>query len=161
MPERTRRSGWILPAILLGVYLLIKVQGWAFAYEAGILQRQLDELRPALSAMALAEQLKIALKAYEEGIRQIRRQHLPGPILLKDLTHLPASMVLERVELSPRTLRIRGTFLAGIRPPEKVLVPWAERLRSLGPALRIRKIAPSPEEPGRWQFELQVEDVGA
>ena len=159
-PPKAQKSGWVLFAVLLGVYLLIKIQGWAFAYGARTLQRQLEELRPALSAMALSEQLKGTIRSYEEGVRQIRQRHLAGADLLKDFSRLPSSFVLDQVELRPDTLRISGNLLAGSRAPEAALVVWAGTLSEWGSRIRIRKIVPFPEEPGRWQFELQVESRG-
>ena len=155
-PRRNRKS-WILPAVLLGIYLLIKVQGWIFASGARTLERQLEELRPVLSAMALSEQLKGTIKSYEEGARQIRQRHLPGELLLRDLSHLPASFVLDHVELRSEAVRISGSFLAGVRNPETALVLWAQTLRGLGSRVWIRKLVPLQANPGRWQFELQLE----
>lgn len=152
-----RLRGWALPAVLLAVYLLIKLQGWGYARGVHSLQQQLNELRPALSTKAFLEQCKATVRAYEEISHQIRRRDQAAGALLEILSMMPASVTLERLEgRSPGTIRLQGFVLAGQRPPESILVPWAERLAQAGDVrVRIRGLIPSVRGAGFWNFEVE------
>ncbi len=154
---RVRLKGWFLPAVLLAVYLLIKLQGWGYARQVHSLQQQLDELRPALSTKVFLEQCKATVRAYEGIADQIRRRDQGGVALLEMISMAPPSVTLERLEAhTSGMIRLQGFLLAGQRPPESVLVPWAGRLAQGGEAgIRIRKLAPSVRGAGFWDFELE------
>ncbi len=158
-----KHSGWILPGILIGFYLVIKLQGWAAAQEVKSLERQLAEIRPGLSAIVLAEQLENTKRACEEVASRVRRLDLQNGQLLARIFGLPASITLSKVEmrsrLSLRVTRIQGTLLPGAREPETVLVQWVEPLRRQGAKVVIQKLSLSFETPGVWEFDLEVEDA--
>lgn len=178
---RKLRPGWVLGGILLAVYLGIKLQGWGYARQAASLERQIEELRPGLSAIVLSEQLENTRRACEEiGVR-VRQLDLKTGRLVSELSELPASITLTKVELRSRLslpvpgtlsvpaegpgvrsqhgIRIQGTLLPGARDPETVLVQWAHTLREEGGRVFIQKLAPSFETPGLWEFDLEVGDA--
>lgn len=159
--KRKRPVGWVLPALLLGIYAIIKLQGWAYARQAQQLQRQLDGLRPALSAKVAQEQAELLRDHYRQALEQLGQADVRGGWLLQEISKdLPVSVTLERIERSaPRSLRAQGTCVPGIRPPETVLVLWAQRLREAGLGVRIRRLVPSARWPGMWTFEVQVENA--
>lgn len=154
-----RSSRWFLPALLLGIYLFLKLQGWVYARGAADFKRQLDELRPALAAKVQQEQLEKTRQACLEASEAIQKAHRDGARFLQWFSqHLPASVTLRRVELrADRGLIVRGTLLPGIRTPESVIVPWAQKLQALQPNLRIEELVPLSETPGAWSFELRSE----
>ena len=156
-----RRTGWILPGILLGVYLVLKLLAWGCARQVSDLERQMSELRPALSAKVLYEQLEGTRRACIQISDQIRQMGLDKTRLMEELSHLPASITIEKLEVRrpPKGLRIDGTVLPGIRSPESVLVPWAQKVGVADKRVTIRKLVPLPQTPGSWRFELQVEDA--
>ena len=170
---------WILPGILLAVYILIKLQAWSYARHAAELEKELNQLRPALSAIVLAGQLENTRKVCQEVSDQVRRLDLRNGRLLEQLSKLPASITLERLENrahlkvplqgvfsievgrpEPRLqtgLRIQGAFFSGVRDPESVLVRWVQSLQSEGMNIRIQRLAPSAQDPVLWSFELILE----
>ena len=165
-----RRGNWVLPALLLVVYLFFKFQALGYSRQAAQLRKDLNQLRPALSAMALSHQLENTRRACQEISDQVRRLDLQNSRLLEQLSKLPASITLERVEnrahlkgsLQPAPhlqtdLRIQGTLLSGVRDPESVLVRWAQALQSDGMSVQIQRLVPSPQDPALWSFELYLE----
>lgn len=159
--KRKRPVGWVLPAILLGIYVIFKLQGWAYARQAQQLQRQLDSLRPALSAKVAQEQAQLLRDHYRQALEKLGQADVRGGWLLEELSkNLPVSVTLERIERrTPRSLRAQGTCVPGVRPPEAVLVLWAQKLRGDGLRVRIRRLVPSARGSGLWTFEVQVEDA--
>ena len=174
-----RRVNWVLPGILLAVYVFIKLQAWGYARQAAQLEKDLNQLRPTLSAIVLSGQLEHTLQACQEVSGQVRRLDLQNGQLLEHLSKLPASITLERLENRARLkvplqgvfsievgraephlqtgLRIQGTLAAGFRDPESVLVQWAQSLQSDGMNVRIPRLIPSPRDPVLWSFELYLE----
>lgn len=161
--KRKRPVGWVLPAVLLvlGIYVIFKLQGWAYARQAQHLQRQLDGLRPALSAKVAQEQAELLRDRYRQALGQLGQADVRGGWLLQEISkNLPVSITLERIERrTPRSLRAQGTCVPGIRPPEAVLVLWAQKLRREGLHVRIHRLVPSARGSGMWTFEVQVEDA--
>lgn len=155
-PKGFARSRWFLPSILLGIYLFLKLQGWIYARGAADLERQLKEIRPALSAQVQREQLEKTRQACQQASEQVGQIHLDGAKLLQWFSeHLPASITVRRIHLrAGRGLVIEGILFPGVRSPESVIVPWAQKLQILQPNLRIREMAPFSEMPGAWSFEL-------
>lgn len=153
-----RTSPWFLPSLLLGIYLFLKLQGWIYARGGSDFKRQLDELRPALSAKVQQEQLEKSRQACLQASESLQKIHQDGARLLIWFSqHLPASVTLRRVELrADQGLRIQGTLLPGIRSAESVLVSWAQRIQPLQPGIRIQDLVPSSETPGAWSFELRA-----
>ena len=176
-PKRPGR--WVLLAVLLVVYIFFKLQAWSYIRQTKQLEKELDQLRPALSAMVLAEQLENTRRACQEISDQVHRLDLQNGRLLEQLSLLPASVTLERVENRARLkvplqgafsievgrpephlqagLKIEGTLLPGIRNPELVLVRWAQTLQSEGRSVQIQRLVPSPRDPTVWSFELSLE----
>ena len=178
---RRPRPSWILGGLLLLVYVVIKLIGWGYAWQAASLERQLKELRPGLSAIVLSEQLENTRRACQEITNRVRQLDLKTSRLVAQFSGLPASITVSKVELRSRlTLpvpgtfsisvegpgvrsqhgtRIQGTLLPGVRDPETVLVQWAHALRQEGGRVVIQKLAPSFETPGLWEFDLEVMDA--
>lgn len=165
-PKGFARSRWFLPSFLLGIYLFLKLQGWIYARGAADLERQLEEIRPALSAHVQREQLEKTRQAFQQASEQVGQIHLDGAKLLQWLSeHLPASVTIRQIHLrAGQGFVIEGILFPGVRSPESVIVPWAQKLQTLQPNLRIRGLDPFPETPGAWSFELGGEarprDVG-
>lgn len=169
----------MLPALLLIVYLFFKFQALGYSRQAAQLDKELNQLRPALSAMVLSRQLENTRRACQGVSDQVRWLDLQNGRLLEQFSKLPASITLERVENRARlkvplkgvfsieagrpeprlqtSLRIQGTLLSGIRDPESVLVRWAQSLQSDGMSVRIQRLVPSPQDPALWFFELTLE----
>lgn len=179
LPAHKRRSNWVLPVILLTVYIFFKLQAWGYARQAARLEKELDQLRPSLSAIVLSGQLEHTRRACQEISDQVRRLDLQNGRLLEHLSKLPASITLDRLENRARLkvplrgvfslevgrpephlkigLKIQGTLSAGVRDPESVLVRWAQSLQSDGANVRIQRLVPAPQDPTRWSFELTLE----
>lgn len=174
-----RRSSWALPAILLAVYIFFKLQGLSYTRQAAGLEKDLNQLRPTLSAIVLSGQLERTLQACQEVSNQVRRLDLQNGRLLEQISKLPASITLDRLGTQARLkvplqgvfsievgrpephlqtgLRIQGTLAAGIRDPESVLVQWAQSLQFDDVNVRIPRLVPSPRDPSLWSFELTLE----
>jgi len=179
MADQKRHARWVLPTALLTVYIFFKLQAWGYARQAKQLEAELDHLRPALSAMVLAGQLENTRRACQQISDEVRRLDLKNGRLLEQLSKLPASITLERVENRSRlkvplqgvfstevgrpephlqtSLRIQGTLSPGIRDPESVLIRWVQSLQSAGMNARIPRLVPSPKDPALWFFELTLE----
>lgn len=157
--ERRWSLGWIAVLILLGLYLGLKVEGWWFGLSAARLESRLKELRPTLSAIVLHEQLQDTRQACTEALQQIRRLDFQGARFLEQLSQqIPPSIALTRLEVGPRAgVRIRGTFMPGVRSPEAVLVPWVQKIQATGVTLRVQEMAPDRWMPELWYFELKTE----
>ena len=174
-----RRSSWALPAILLAIYIFIKLQAWGYTRQAAQLEKDLNQLRPTLSAIVLSGQLENTLQACQKVSGQVRRLDLQNGQLMEQISKLPASITLDRLENRARLkvplqgvfslevgrpeprlqtgLRIHGTLASGIRDPESVLVRWAQSLQSDGVNVRIPRLVPSPQDRALWSFELYLE----
>lgn len=152
-----RTNRWLLPSLLLGVYLFLKLQGWIYARSAADLERQLDELRPALAVKALSEQLQKARPAYVEAVEKIQQMDLKGAEFLKQLSQdLPVSITLRHVQIRPdRGLSIDGVVLPSMRDPEGVVAGWAQTLRPVWPKIRVWNLRPSVGAPEKWEFHLE------
>lgn len=171
--KRAVRSRWFLPSLLLGVYLFIKLQGWMYARGVIDLERQLEEIRPVLAANVQREQLEKTRQAALQATQRVEAMDLGGKRLLQGFSQdLPASITLRRVQLrADGGLRIEGAVLPGIRTPESILVPWAQKLQLLQPGIRIRELVPLSQRPaleeapprasaqpaGAWNFNLEAE----
>lgn len=173
----------MLGGLLLFVYFVIKLIGWSYACQVVTLDRQLEELRPSLSAIVLSQQLENTRRACEEVASRVRRMDLKNNRLFTQLSSLPASITLTKLDLRSRlTLPIQGTFSitvegAGIqshhgtrlqgtilpgagRDPEDLLVRWARSLQGdEGASVVVRKLSPSFDRPGVWEFDLEMEDA--
>lgn len=170
LPVHKRRSSWVLPGVLLAVYIFFKLQAWSYTRQAAQLEKDLNQLRPTLSAIVLSGQLEHTLQACQEVSDQVRRLDLQNGRLLEQISKLPASITLDRLGTRARLkgplwpeprlqvgLKVQGTLAAGIRDPESVLVRWAQSLQSDGMSVRIPRLVPSPRDPTLWFFELYLE----
>lgn len=178
---RRIKPSWILGGILLAVYIAIKLQAWGYARQVMSLERQLEELRPGLSSIVLAEQMENTRRACEEVTARVQRLDMETARLFGRLSHLPASITLTKLEMrsklslptpgtfsvapvgpgvrSQHSTRLQGTLLPGLRDPETVLVRWAQTLQGEAGSVVIQKLAPSFETPGLWEFDLEVGDA--
>lgn len=146
---------------LLGTYALLKASGWWYELQVDLLEGQLEELRPTLSAIARHEYLENTLQPYVKTAHQLQQLHIKGEGLLERLSKtLPPSLAIHELEWkSPAVFLIRGSCLAGTREPEAVLTLWAERLRVDGYGGGTLKLAPDQKSSGVWYFELNSEGV--
>ncbi|MDO8730623.1 MAG: hypothetical protein Q7J69_05550 [Candidatus Omnitrophota bacterium] len=174
-----RRSGWLLLVLLLLPYVFLKFQALSYARQAAQMEKELDQLRPALSARVLSEQLENTRRACQQVSDQVRRLDLRNGEFLEQLSNLPASITLERIESraglkiplqgvfsvqanrpEPRlqtSLKVQGVLSAGIRDPEWVLARWAQSLQGDGMNVHLRRLVPSAQGPALWSFELYLE----
>ena len=174
-----RRARWVLPTLLLIGYFFLKLQAWNYVQQANQLERELNELRPALSAKILSSQLERTEKACRKISGQVRQLDLQNGQLLQQLSKLPASIALERLENRTRLrvplrgafsvegarpepylrsgLSIQGTLMPGSRDPESVLARWAQSLQSDGMTVQVRRLIPVPRNPAARSFELYLE----
>lgn len=157
-PTRKRPIGWILVGLLLGLYLIIKLQGWGYARHVRELESQLDQLRPALSAIVLYGQLKTVRQACLNLTQQVQTLDLKGAELVERLSRdVPPSITVEEIHLrSPDDLSIWGRVWPGVRPMEQVLVSWAGTFQTAGNRIRIRDLAPPADDPHAVQFLVEV-----
>ena len=170
METQKRRSGWLLLIFLLIPYVFLKFQALSYARQVAQMEKELDQLRPALSARVLSEQLENTRRACQEVSDQVRRLDLRNGELLEQLSKLPASITLERVENRTRLkgplwpaptlqtdLKIQGVLSAGSRDPELVLARWAQSFQGDGMSVHLRRLVPSAQDPALWSFELYLE----
>lgn len=179
METQKRPVGWLLLVLLLIPYVFLKFQALSFARQAARMEKELDQLRPALSARVLSEQLENTRRACQEVSDQVRHLDLRNGEFLEQLSKLPASITLERIESLARlksplqgvfsgevnrpeprlqtSLKIQGVLSAGIRDPESVLARWAQSLQGDGMSVHLRRLVPSAQDPALWSFELYLE----
>ncbi len=162
METRKRPAGWLLLILLLIPYVFLKFQALSYARQAAQMGKELDQLRPALSARVLPEQMENPRRPCQEISDQVRRLDLRNGELLEQLSKLPASITLERVENRAQPhlqtgLKIQGVLSAGIRDPESVLARWVRSLQGNGMSVHIRRLVPSAQDPALWSFELYLE----
>jgi len=148
--------GWIVLGILLAIYLIVKFQTWLFVHQTRALERQLEALRPALSAIALSKQLNQTVQAYQQAVHQIRSHDAFGLAWIETLTRLPASITLDRVEVTRHGAYLVGSLTPGVRSPEAVLVRWVQTLMDLGTRATVSRLVPDEDEADRWLFEVQL-----
>ena len=155
--KRPVRLGWILAGILSFLYLVVKIQAIGYGFQVVRLDRQLQRLRPALSTMILADQMKLSKEIYTKAFDQICQMDLEGTRLLQEISRrIPAVVTLEKLDLDPQMgLRIQGSLRAGDLSPEAVLFPWARELQAHG-EVQVRQLPPSPKDPALWRFELRI-----
>ena len=158
-PKRRWPLGWIFVLILVGLYGGLKLQGWRYGLQSSQLERQLDDLRPALSQIILYEQKKKMLEAYGEALNEIQQLDLGGRELLEQLSRqVPDWMTLRKLTArSGMSLRIEGTCMPDPRDPEGALLSWAQRLQGMGYAVKVEQFFPIAKLPGTWRFELRAE----
>lgn len=168
--DRKRRFGWLLLVLLLIPYVFLKFQALSYSRQVAQMEKELDQLRPALSARVLSEQMEDTRRAFQEVSDQVRRLDLRNGEFLEQLSKLPASITLERIEsrahlkgpLWPEPhlqtgLKIQGVLSPGIRDPESVLARWAQSLQGDGMNVHLRRLIPSAQDPALWSFELYLE----
>ncbi len=156
--KRPGSLGWTLAGILFILYLLVKIQALGYGFQVARLDRKLRQLRPALSAMILADQMKLTKEIYAKAFDQICQMDLEGNRLLQEISReIPPSVRLEKLDLDPQMgLKIQGTVQSGGLSLEAVLLPWAKELQAHGELVQIRQLPPSPRDPGLWRFELKM-----
>ena len=156
--KRPFSFGWTLSGILLVLYLIVKIQAWGYGFQVARLDRKLQQLRPALSAIILADQMKLSQEIYAKAFNQICQMDIEGNRLLQEISRqIPPSVTLEKLDLDPQMgLRIQGAVQSGGLSLEAVLLPWAKELQAHGELVQIRQLPPSPRDPGLWRFELKM-----
>ena len=160
--ERRLPVGWVLATVLLGLYLILKIQAWWYEAMASSLERRLSDLRPVLSAIILQGRLEDTLKASHQAFDQIRRLDLEGGRFLQELSkEVPASVTLSHLEINPRLgARLQGAVLPGIRPPEEVLLSWIQRWQGTRRYnVQVRELNPDRQDASLWHFELNLKLV--
>ena len=151
--------GWTIAWILLGLYLILKLQGWWFGFQAAALEKELKGLRPAISQIVLGEQLKTSCINCTQALDEIRATDLDGALRLEQLSkNLRPSVTLEELELHPMLgSRLWGVVLPGSRSPEKSIHPWASSLRRAQVDVEIRDLVLDKKVPRLWHFEVKAE----
>jgi len=150
--------GWSLFGILLGLYFIVKILAWGYGFQVARLDRKLQHLRPALSAIILADQMKLSKEIYAKAFDQICQMDIEGNRLLQEISRqIPPLVTLEKLDLDPQMgLRIQGAVQPGGSSFEEVLLPWAKELQAHGETVQIRQLDPSPRNPALWRFELKM-----
>lgn len=158
-PVRRRPVGWVIAAVLFGIYVSLKLQSGWFSFQAHRLEQRLNTLRPELTSLVMYEQLKITHAACLQALGEARGSELTAQPFLQQLSEtLPPSITIERLELSQAMgLKVRGSCLPGIRPPEEPILGWAGRLRREGFEVQVKSLTPDPKVTGLWRFELKGE----
>ncbi len=157
---KRRPSGWVIGAILLVFYFVLKIQSWSIGMRVIKLEKELEGLRPAVSSMIQSERTEDLCGAYSQVFQQIRQRDLEGARLLTWFSQeLPPSVTIEKLEAHAAIgLRVRGNFIPGIRNPEATLVFWARKLGGAGYPVSIRELFPDSKVPGLWHFEMRTSE---
>ena len=150
----------MIGAILLAFYFFLKVQSWSIGMQVMKLEKELEGLRPTLSSMIQSQRSEDLCGAYSQVFQQIRQRDLEGARLLTWFSQeLPPSVTIERLQAhAAMGLRVRGSFIPGIRNPEATLVFWARKLEGAGYPMSIRELFPDPKVPGLWHFEMRTSE---
>lgn len=152
-----KQGRWALPAVLLGVYLFLKLQGWNYGFRAKDLEQQLEQMRPVLSAIVLAEQLESTQKAYTELCEKAGRLDIKGSPFLQQLSRgLPAVVTIEKMEVGSAGVQIHGVLRQGIQSPEEILNLWDSRMGGSWRELQAQELAPDPQTERVWRFQLKA-----
>lgn len=146
--------------ILLGVYFLIKLQGWNYGFRAMNLEKQLEHLRPTLSAIVLSEQLESTRAGLTQVLDKIGGLGLQGGPFLQQLSkNLPAEITLEKMEVSAEGLQIHGTLRPGAHTAEETLALWAKQLEENWHSVQVQELVPDPKTQEVWHFQLKARRV--
>lgn len=152
-----RPGRWTLPAVLLGVYLFLKLQGWNYGFRAMGLERQMEQMRPALSAIVLSEEMERSRRGYLDLFGRIGGLDIQGSRLLQRLSrNQPVSVTVERVEAGPQEIRIQGVLKPGVLPPEEVLSRWDRRMGEAWRDVQVQDLAQEDPIEGIWRFRLKA-----
>ena len=148
---------WVLPAILLGVYLVIKLQGWSYGFRAKDLEQQLEQIRPVLSAIILAEQLESTRKAYTELCDKAGRLDIKGSRFLQRLSQaVPAAVTIERMEIGSEEIQVHGFLRPGVQSPEEILNLWDRRMEGAWREVQVQRLAPDRPAGEIWSFQIKA-----
>ncbi len=148
---------WVLPAVLLGVYLFLKLQGWSYGFRANSLEQQLEQIRPVLSAIVLAEQMESVRRAYAELCDKAGRLDIKGSRFLQQLSRSqPAVVTIERIEVTPEEIQVHGILRSGIQSPEEILSRWNRRMGESWREVQVQGLAPDSQAEGAWRFQLKA-----
>ena len=157
-PSQKQPGNWTLPLFLLGVYLLIKIQGWNYGFRAADLEQQMQHLRPILSAIVLSEQMESTQAGLAQVCGKIEGLDLQGGQFLQRLSRaVPMEITLEKIEMDPDGLQIQGTLRPGARPAEETLALWAKQLGENGHPVQVQQLAPDPKTQEVWHFQLKTQ----
>ncbi|MBI3318955.1 MAG: hypothetical protein HYZ90_07465 [Candidatus Omnitrophica bacterium] len=150
--------GWTIAGILLGLYFLLKLQGWWFGFQSGQLRRELENLRPTLTQIHLRHELEKTAQACSRAFDLIQQLDFQGSQLLTLLSkEVAPSVTLQELRVdSTGPLKVRGTLEAGIRSPEETLIFWARRIQPLWQSIRITRFSEDTQSPGLWRFDMEV-----
>ncbi len=145
----------LLPLVLLGIYIFLKLQGWGYAFHAQRLEKELGELRPVLGQIIQAEQIESQGFLFQRIFDRVARLDIDGGRFLTRLSQeFPSEITLEKLQINPAELDLQGTLRPGILGPEEILYPWASRLRSDWPLVKIQSLYPDPQTPELWHFQV-------
>lgn len=150
--------GWVLTWILIGLYFLLKLQGWWYAAQVRQLERQLDRLRPTIARIIQYDHLEVTRQACLTAFDQVRRMDLGGGKILEQISrNLPASLTLTRMEVDPQWgIKASGSLVTGDRSPEETLFVWLYRLQKSDFSVRVKELMPDPQLAGFWRFEVEA-----
>lgn len=149
---------WILTWLLIGLYFLLKLQGWWYASQAHPLEKQLNQLRPTLAKLIQYDHLENTRKACRQAFDDVRQMDLQGSQILERISRsLPPSITLNQMEVNPRIgMKVHGSLVTGIRSPEETLFVWLRKLQESDFSVQVKELMPDPQGPGLWRFELEA-----
>ena len=158
--DKRRSGGWLLGLLLLA-YFILKIQSFVYSRATHDLEKELNALRPALSAAALQEHLQSNREVYRNVFEQIRRKRVPAERLFSHFSEtLPVSVTIrEYTFFSSSDLAISGDFYPGAREPEEALITWLQPFQMALMRIQIRSAYPISDGSGRWQFEIEVKNA--
>ena len=158
-PSEKQPGNWTLPLVLLGIYLLLKLQGWNYGFRAADLERQLEQLRPTLSAIVLSEQLESAKAGLTQVCEKVGRLDIQGSQFLEQLSRtVPVEITLEKIEMGAQELQIHGVLKPGARPAEEVLALWMKQWKGNGHPVQVQELTPDRQTPEIWRFQLKSKE---
>ncbi len=153
--------GWTIAGFLFILWFILQLWGWWYILRVHLLERRLEKVRPAISAIVLYKQIKESQQACVQAFEQIERLDLKGENLLSLLSEqIPPSVTIDKLEIHPLLgLQIRGSCMPGIRSPEAALARWVQSFQSAGYKVLLRDLRPDRDIPGLWRFDMKAEGL--
>ena len=157
-PSPPKPAGWILPLVLLGIYLFLKLQGWNYEFRAMEMEKQLERLRPTLSAIVLSEQLEATKEELTQLLDKVENLALePNPFLQQLSKNLPGEITLEKMEIGPEGIQVKGILRPEARSAGEVLALWTEKWEERWHPVQVQDLTQDLKTPEIWHFQLRTQ----